>query len=82
MKRVALGALAISLLIGSVQPAPADAMTDRLATLGCDLFQGYHLGRPQRDKDFFAWLTRQPTRQPRLHAVPSPRDAAKAAASA
>jgi diguanylate cyclase (GGDEF)-like protein len=55
---------------------------DRLATLGCDLFQGYHLGRPQRDKDFFAWLTRQPTRQPRLHAVPSPRDAAKAAASA
>ena len=50
---------------------------DRLAALGCDLFQGYHLGRPLRDKDFFAWLTRQPTRH-RLHAVPTPRDADKA----
>jgi diguanylate cyclase (GGDEF)-like protein len=55
---------------------------DRLARLGCDLFQGYHLGRPLRDKDFTAWLTRQPTRLARLHAVPSPRESGATAAAA
>jgi EAL domain-containing protein (putative c-di-GMP-specific phosphodiesterase class I) len=54
---------------------------DKLAGLGCDLFQGYHLARPLREKDFYAWLTRQPIRQPRLQIVPSQRDADEVAAA-
>jgi diguanylate cyclase (GGDEF)-like protein len=50
----------------------SQAAQDRLAELGADLFQGYHLGRPLRDKEFAAWLVRQ---RPRLHAVPEPRSA-------
>jgi diguanylate cyclase (GGDEF)-like protein len=48
---------------------------DRLADLGCDLFQGYHLARPMREADFAAWLAGRPLQLPRLRSVPQPRDA-------
>jgi EAL domain-containing protein (putative c-di-GMP-specific phosphodiesterase class I) len=49
------------------------AAQDRLASLGCDMFQGYFLARPMRDPDFFAWLAANPPKMPRLRAVPMPR---------
>jgi EAL domain-containing protein (putative c-di-GMP-specific phosphodiesterase class I) len=44
---------------------------DRLADLGCDLFQGYHLARPMREQDFATWLADH--RVPRLRSVPQQR---------
>jgi tetratricopeptide (TPR) repeat protein len=49
LKRVALGALAISLLIGSFQPVTADAMRDRLATLGHAWAKVYY-GTPESEQ--------------------------------
>ena len=50
------------------------AAQDRLADLGCDLFQGYHLARPMREREFATWLGARAAQAPRLRAVPSPRD--------
>jgi diguanylate cyclase (GGDEF)-like protein/PAS domain S-box-containing protein len=39
------------------------AIRDRLAELGCDLGQGYHIGRPMPAEEVLAWLAhRQPAR--------------------
>jgi len=63
------------------------AAKDRLAALGCDTMQGYHLARPMTDRALRAWLVhtgrpvaqvqaasarRLPTRPRRLAAVPVP----------
>jgi diguanylate cyclase (GGDEF)-like protein len=53
---------------------------ERLALLGCDLFQGYHLARPMREPEFSRWLAEhglQHVAQPRLRALPSQRPAAE-----
>ncbi|HUR15408.1 MAG TPA: sensor domain-containing phosphodiesterase [Mycobacteriales bacterium] len=55
---------------------------DRLADLGCDLFQGYHLARPMRERDFSTWLAARAPYVPRLRAVPSQRDSTPSALAA
>jgi diguanylate cyclase (GGDEF)-like protein len=45
----------------------------RLAALGCDLFQGYHLARPMRGPELAQWLAARSGQVTHLHAVPSQR---------
>jgi diguanylate cyclase (GGDEF)-like protein len=62
--------LRLEVLAEGVEDERAQA---RLAGLGCDLLQGYHLARPMRAEQFARWLASQVSRQPRLRAVPVPR---------
>jgi EAL domain-containing protein (putative c-di-GMP-specific phosphodiesterase class I) len=40
------------------------ATLERLATLGCDLAQGYHLSRPMGASAFTEWLSETPSPSP------------------
>jgi diguanylate cyclase (GGDEF)-like protein len=46
---------------------------DLLAGMGCDLVQGYHLGRPMPVADLLGWLQGRPTGAPRCAGAPAPR---------
>jgi EAL domain-containing protein (putative c-di-GMP-specific phosphodiesterase class I) len=47
-------------LVVTAEGVETEAVLQRLGTLGCDLAQGYFIGRPMAAADLLAWMDGSP----------------------